>query len=117
MKLKLAANRPSSLWTMADLEAAMNDFKKNKSRDPEGLLNELFKLNVIGEDLKRSLLLMFNSLKINQIIAIFMNYANVTTVPKKGSCLLLENERGIFRVPVLRYILMRLGYPERCHNH
>ena len=113
MKLKLEANRPSSLWTMANLEAALNDLKINKSRDPEGLLNELFKLNVIGEDLKRSLLLMFNGLKINQMIANFMNYANVTTVPKKGSCLLLENERGIFRVPVLRFILMRLIYNDK----
>ena len=113
IKLKLAANRPSSLWTMANLEAALNDLKINKSRDPEGLLNELFKLNVIGEDLKRSLLLMFNGLKINQMIANFMNYANVTTVPKKGSCLLLENEKGIFRVPVLRYIKMRLIYNDK----
>ena len=56
---------------------------------------------------------MFNRLKEEQIIPIFMNYANVTTVPKKGSKLLLENERGIFRVSVLRSILMRLIYNEK----
>ena len=39
-----------------------------------------------------------------------MNIANITTVPKKGSRLLLENERGIFRVPVLRSIFMELIY-------
>merc|ERR1712240_432879 len=50
---------------------------------------------------------MFNRIKEEQIIPIFMNYANVTTVPKKGSKLLLENERGIFRVSVLRSILLR----------
>ena len=39
-----------------------------------------------------------------------MNVANITTIPKKGSKLDLKNERGIFRVPVLRYILMRVIY-------
>ena len=42
-----------------------------------------------------------------------MNYANITTVPKKGSKLLLENQRGIFRTSVLRSILMRLIYNEK----
>ena len=55
MKLKLASSRPSSPWTMLDLEIALKDLKNNKSRDPEGLVNELFKLNVIGDDLKKSL--------------------------------------------------------------
>ena len=71
--MKLASRRPTSLWTMSDLEAVLKDLKNNKSRDPEGLSNELFKLNVIGEDLKRSLLRMFNSLKIEQLIPTFMD--------------------------------------------
>ena len=113
MKMKLAASRPTSLWSMSDLEVALHDLKNNKSRDPEGIINELFKKNVIGDDLKRSLLSMFNNLKTEQLIPILMNFANVTTVHKKGSCLLLENERGIFRVAVLRYILMRLIYNDK----
>ena len=63
--------------------------------------------------MKKSLLMMFNRLKVEQIIALFMNDANVTTVPKKGSKLLLENERGIFRVSILRFILMRLIYNDK----
>ena len=39
-----------------------------------------------------------------------MNIANITTVPKKGSRTDPKNERGIFRVAVLRYILMRMIY-------
>ena len=53
---------------------------------------------------------MFNKLKKKQMIADFMNFANITTVHKKGSKLLLSNDRGIFRVSVIRYILMRLIY-------
>ena len=39
-----------------------------------------------------------------------MNICNITTVHKKGSKTDLKNQRGIFRVPVLRCILMRLVY-------
>ena len=113
LKLKLASANKSKLWTMADLETALGDLKTNRSRDPEGLINEIFKKNVIGNDLKESLLLMFNNLKLNQLIPILLNYANITTVHKKGSRLLLVNERGIFRVPVLRSILMRLIYNDK----
>ena len=113
MKMKLASSRPTSLWTMSDLEKALKDLKPNKSRDPEGLINEMFKKNVIGDDLKLSLLKMFNRIKVEQAIPVFMDFANITTVPKRGSSLLLENERGIFRVSVLRYILMRLIYNDK----
>ena len=59
---------------------------------------------------------MFNSLKKNQKIPKFMNLANVTTVPKKGSKLLLQNERGFFQVSAIRSILMRLIYNEKYNT-
>ena len=51
---------------------------------------------------------MFNNLKKEKFIPAFMKYANITTVPKKGSLLELENKRGIFRVDILRSILMKM---------
>ena len=45
---------------MQNLEKALSDLKVGRSRDPEGLINEIFKNDVIGNDLKKSLLLMFN---------------------------------------------------------
>ena len=110
MKLNLAAKNPSKEWTMADLDLALKDLKNNKSRDPEGFINEIFKANVIGNDLKDSMLLLFNKLKKEKFIPKFMNKTYITTIPKKGSRLKLENERGIFRVSVIRNILMRLIY-------
>lgn len=85
LKMKLAGANSSKLWTMSDLENAMSDLKNNKSRDNDGLVNELFKKSAAGRDLKESLLIMFNSLKQKKMIPLFMNYANITTVPKKGS--------------------------------
>ena len=110
MKLKLSRGRKSPEWTMADLDQALSDLKNNKSRDPQGYINEIFKHGVIGENLKKSLLIMMKNLKKEGLIPKVMNIANITTVPKKGSRLLLKNERGIFRVSFLRYILMRLIY-------
>ena len=95
---------------MAQLERALSSLKNNKSRDYQGFINEIFKIGVIGDNLKRSLLIMFNKLKRQKLIPKLMNFANVTTVPKKGSRIELKNERRIFRVSVVRSILMRLIY-------
>ena len=56
---------------------------------------------------------MFNKIKENSFIPYFMNCANITTVPKKGNQIELQNERGIFRVSVLRSILMNLIYERK----
>ena len=113
IKLRLAADNQSKEWTIADLEQALKDLKNNKSRDPEGFINEIFKPNVIGSDLKDSMLVMFNKLKKEKLIPKFMNKTYITTIPKKGCRLKLENERGIFRVSVIRNILMRLIYNQK----
>ena len=74
---------------------------KNKSRDPHGLINELFKPDIIGSDLKLSLLNLFNEIKDKCHIPEFIQWANITSLYKgKGGRLDLENERGIFIVSV-----------------
>ena len=87
--------------------------KNDKSRDFEGFINEIFKPDVIGTNLKKSILTMFNGLREKKLIVDFLNFANITTVPKKGSILDPENERGIFRVSVIRSILMRIIYNDK----
>ena len=101
LKLKVAENNKSQMWTEDDLEKALKDLKINKSRDSEGLVNEIFKNQVIGANLKMSLLIMFNSLKKENKMAEFMSHANITTVPKKGPKIDIKNQRGIFRVSVI----------------
>ena len=110
MKMKLASNKKSPEWSIKDLDNALTKLKNNKSRDFEGYSNDIFKQNVIGKNLKTSLLVMFNKLKEANLIPKFFNCANITTVPKKGSRLILANERGIFRVSVIRSIIMNMIY-------
>ena len=58
MKLRLATKKKSVPWTMKDIDRAICDLKNNKSRDFEGYVNEIFKTDVIGSDLKKSILKM-----------------------------------------------------------
>ena len=115
MQLKIAGKKSSPPWKMSALDEALKNLKNNKSRDHAGYANEIFKSGVIGDDLKLSLLKLCNIIKYRGEIPSFMKFANITTVPKKGSLNNLENERGIFRVDVIRSILMRLIYNEKYY--
>ena len=97
LHLKLVEDISSKPWTMQELERALSNLKNKKSRDHEGYINEIFKNGIIGDDLKKSLLIMFNKLKLSKIVPEFMKITNLTTVPKKGPLSELQNERGIFR--------------------
>ena len=113
MKMKLTETIKSQDWTLHDLDEALANLKNNKARDYEGFSNEIFKDGIIGTNLKKSLLIMFNKMKNEKYVPSFLNVANITTVPKKGSFLELANERGIFRVSVIRNILMNLIYESK----
>ena len=110
-RLKLAEEKKSEKWSMKHLEQALKALKKNKSRDPNGWINELFKDGVAGYNIKLSLLQIFNKIKEENHIPNFMRLADISTIYKgKGSKKELINERGIFVVTILRSILMKLIY-------
>ena len=54
-------------WYMDDLDIVLKQLKKNKSRDPHGLVNELFKEETAGDDLKLAILKLMNRIKDEQI--------------------------------------------------
>ena len=60
MKMKIAEDNRGKDWTMKDLDKALADLKNDKSRDFEGYINEIFKADVIGTNLKESIITMFN---------------------------------------------------------
>ena len=62
-RLTKAKENKSPPFTMKELEKVMTSLKKGMSKDPEGLICELFKDGVIGKDLKMSVLLMMNRIK------------------------------------------------------
>ena len=110
-RLRLAKMCKSEPWLNKDLDKVLAALKNNKSRDPHGLINELFKPGTIGSDLKNSLLTLYNRIKENCYLPEFIQWADITSLYKgKGEKLDLTNDRGIFIVSVFRSILMKLIY-------
>ena len=115
-KLRLTAAKltKSKRWNLNQLDVVLAGLKKNKARDPLGIVNELFKPGVIGLDLKKSLLQLLNGIRDNCFIPNFTAWANISSLYKgKGDKMNLENDRGIFLVTVFRSILMRMIYNDK----
>ena len=110
LKLEMAWLNKSPPFSLLELEKGVKDLNKGRARDPYGLCAEIFQLNVMGEDLKMSLLDMFNQIKAEGHAPDFMKESLITTIPKPGSKFELSNERGIFKLSVVRSLLIRLIY-------
>ena len=116
-RLEYCRKIKSKDWTMSSLEDVLKSLKLNKSRDPHGLLNEIFKPGVMGLDFKRSLLMLLNKLKRELHVPSFMQLADIVAIYKgKGDKLSLENDRGIFILNIFRSIMMKMIYAEKYHT-
>ena len=114
LRLELAKQKKTAPWKMTDLEDALKTLKNGKCRDPEGLNHEIFKEKVIGDDLKRSMLKMYNKSKEEGILPVFMRYENISAIYKgRGEVTDLDSDRGIFLVSIFRTILMKMIYKDK----
>ena len=111
IRISNAARNLTPNWTVKNLKNVLSKLKNNKSLDPLGMVNEIFKPGCIGSDLFTALLRLFNQCKLSQSIPTQLTLSNITSIHKnKGSRLLLENDRGIFLQPVLKKILDKVIY-------
>ena len=109
--MELASCSKYDIWTEKQFMKILSALKNNKARDPHGLLNEMFKPEFIGEDLRQSLFQLLRKVKEELFIPEFMQMADIHTVYKgKGNKMDLQNERGIFIVNIFRSILMKMVY-------
>ena len=98
-------------WNHDDLDSVLRSLKNNKTKDPNGMINEIFKAGCIGSDMKDALTKLFNGVRANQFLPLFMALSNITSLFKnKGSRFDLNNDRGIFILTVLKKILDKLIY-------
>ena len=117
LKLECARKNTTKPWTMKELEIVLSSLKKNKSRDPLGLANELFSSKIASTDMKHAVLKLMNQIKTDQVIPEMMTLCNISSIWKrKGSRSTFDNYRGIFRVTILRTILDRLIYNDEYEN-
>ena len=116
-RLDEACKNKTPPWTLGDIEVVLRQLKNNKSRDPLGFANELFKPDIAGADLKQALLKMCNNIKNQQVFPESLSQCNITSLYKnKGSKKDFGNYRGIFRVTVIRSILDKLIYNDEYDN-
>ena len=110
-RLKLSLTVPSSPITRTKLNKIFKSLKRNKSCDPGGLINELFRPEIIGDDLKESLFILLKKVKEEHEIPEIMEDVNITSIHKsKGAKNDLKNERGIFSVSIFRKLLLKIIY-------
>ena len=109
-RLDIAMENKSPAWDLDDLETVLKNLKNNKSRDPLGNANELFKPTVAGSDLKLAIFMMLNRIKDQQKLPEAFKMCDITSIFKKGRRSDFANYRGIFRVIIFRGILDRLVY-------
>ena len=97
-RIELARHMKTAPWTLYDLERVFKSQKNGKCRDRKGLVNELFKPGVAGEDLIQSILHMLNIAKEKLHIPEMMKKVNIAMLPKPGKPGIqnLKNQRGIF---------------------
>ena len=110
-RLKEAQQNKTPDWTEDELDRVLEYLKIDKSRDPLGYANEIFKPKVAGKDLKSALLILMNKIKRQQVIPEALKSCNISSIWKrKGPKNDFESYRGIFRITVLRNIMERLIY-------
>ena len=111
LRLKQFRKKVTKPWTLAELDKALKSLKNNQSRDPLGMINELFKPGMIGNELKSASLSLLNHVKFELCVPRNMELSDITSIFKnKGSRLELKNDSGIFVLTVLRKILDKLTY-------
>ena len=82
LRLEKAGRRKTPPWTLKQLETVLDYLKKNKSRDPYGLANEIFKNEVAGDDLKKALLILVNRIKDEQLYPEVLEVCDVSAICK-----------------------------------
>ena len=70
--LELMKGKKSRDWQVDDIDKVLRNLKNNKSCDPEGYINEIFKPDVIGSNLRDGLLELINGIKKEQFCPSFM---------------------------------------------
>ena len=79
--------------------------------DPNGFVNEVFKDEYAGSDMKNALLALFNGIKRSKQFPTFMTVSDICSIQKKKSSILdFDNQRGISLITVYKKVFENLLY-------
>ena len=82
MRFEHLKGRKSDNWSNESLKTTLKSLKSNKTRDPSGLINELFKPPVIVKDLEDAVLSLVNGIKSEYFIPYNLQMSNITTTKR-----------------------------------
>ena len=110
IRLRITSRRKTPNWSLSQMEKAIKQMKNNKCRDPAGLISEILKPGVAGDDFKLSLLSLINKTKELLEIPQMMKTVNIALIPKPGNKNLqdIDNHRGVFLIHKFRSLLMKM---------
>ena len=83
IRLEISKNNTTDPWNMEDLKIALKQLHKDRSADPDGYINELFKEAVAGDDLLLPILILMNRIKTTQEYPNNFQKCNITSLYKK----------------------------------
>ena len=83
MRLELCSEVKTKKWNEKNLNTVLKKLKNNKTRDPHGLVNEIFKPRVAGDQLKCTLLSLMNGTKSESIVPTPLRLANISSIWKR----------------------------------
>ena len=110
-RLENAKKNKTPPWTVEDVKHAIKDLKRNVSKDPYDIPNELIMVENAGDDLILAITKLMNMMKDESVFPNALNICNVTNAYKnKGERNSFDAYRGLFRTPIFRNILDRLIY-------
>ena len=116
-RLKELKTKKTAPWNRIEVRKAIKSLKKNKTTDPNGIINEILMKECAGEDLEEALEILMVEIKNTFHLPEYMLKENITTIYKnKGSRLNMNNDRGIFLLTSLKKILDRLIYLDKFEN-
>ena len=114
LRFNLLRSSKSADWRIKELRNTIKSLKNNKTRDPSGLLVEILKPPVIGQDLEQAILRLVNGIKADFMIPKNVQMSNITTIYKSsGSRHDLESDRGIFSLSIWRKLIDKMIYHEK----
>ena len=100
-------------WNLSEIKKVCSKLKAGKARDRDDFIFELFNPAICGDDMSQSLQKLFNGIKNNLEIPMFMKKVAITSLYKnKGSKSDFSNQRGIFNVSKIRSILDKILYKD-----
>ena len=83
IRVRTSQSNKTQEWTMEDLQEVLKQLGNDKSRDPEGHINEIFIDSVAGTDLVEATLKSMNLIKKKQKYPHILEKCNISSIHKK----------------------------------